>query len=144
MVAEGRVLGLPWPSLRGQPPDLPPGLGLLLGVLDKQPADEVLGQLAGVAEVLLVEVVIHRRDVGQGFLLGFTQEWGRTTQAVRQTWGSTPCACSTTKPLPGLPPRSATPTTGPAEEGRHRALGHRTHPHSPENLPSQSLANQRA
>lgn len=32
--------------------------GFLLGVFDQQSADEVLGQFAGVAEVLLVKVVV--------------------------------------------------------------------------------------
>lgn len=59
--------GLAKPSL--------PSPALLLGVFDEQPADEVLGQLAGVAEVLLVKVVVHGRDVGQGLLLGLSQEW---------------------------------------------------------------------
>lgn len=70
----------------------------LLGVLDKQPADEVLGQLTSVAKVLLVEVIVHSRDVGQGLLLGLTQEWGCTTQTGRQTWGSVSPALT---PSPG-------------------------------------------
>lgn len=82
----GRLIQL---SLQGCP--LPPLAGLcLLGVLDEQPADKVLGQLAGIAEVLLIEVVVHGGDVSQGLLLGLPQEWGCTTQTERQTWGSDP------------------------------------------------------
>lgn len=88
--------GPAWPTL--------PGPVLLLGVFDKQTADEVLRQLAGVAEVLLVKVVIHSRDVGQGLLLGFTQERGRATQPRRQTPGSGgPDRCAVT-PRPGCCP----------------------------------------
>lgn len=46
----------------------------LLGIFDEQPADEVLGKLAGVAEVLLVKVVVDSRDVCQGLLLRLAQE----------------------------------------------------------------------
>lgn len=61
----------------------------LLGVFDQQPADEVLGQLAGAAEVLFIEVVVHRRDVCQSLLLGLPQERGRPTQTARgQSRGS--------------------------------------------------------
>lgn len=46
----------------------------VLRILDQQAAYEVLGQLAGVAEVFLVKVVVDSRDVGEGFLLGLPQE----------------------------------------------------------------------
>jgi len=39
-------------------------------VLDEQPGDEVLGKVAGVAEVLLVEAVVDVGDVGEGLLFG--------------------------------------------------------------------------
>lgn len=63
-------------------------MGRLLGVFDQQPADEVLGQLASAAEVLLVKVIVHRRDVRQRLLLGLTQEWGCPAQAAERqgTW----------------------------------------------------------
>jgi hypothetical protein len=60
-----------------------PHPALILGVFDKQPADKVLGQLTGAAKVLLIKVVVHSRDVGQGLLLGLTQERGCTTEAGR-------------------------------------------------------------
>lgn len=47
---------------------------VLLGVLDQQTADEILGQLAGVAEVFLIEVVVDGGDVGEGLLLGFAEK----------------------------------------------------------------------
>lgn len=56
----------------------------LLGVFDQQLADEVLGQLAGAAEVLLIKVIVHCRDVCQRLLLGLPQEWGCPTQAARR------------------------------------------------------------
>lgn len=70
------------------PPPAHPSPACLLGVFDEQPADEVLGQLAGVAEVFLVEVIVHSRDVGQGLLLGLTQERGGAAQAGRRTQAS--------------------------------------------------------
>lgn len=47
---------------------------VLLGVLDQQTADEIFGQLAGVAEVFLIEVVVDGGDVGEGLLLGFAEK----------------------------------------------------------------------
>lgn len=84
---------------------------LSLGVLDEQAADEVLGQLAGVAEILLVEVVVDSRYVGQGLLLRFTQERGRSAQPAAGTGcdapkrrqpkeGDSPCSTR----LPPTPP----------------------------------------
>lgn len=43
-------------------------------VLLQQLPDEALGQLARVAEELLVKVVVHGRDVSQRLLLGVAQE----------------------------------------------------------------------
>lgn len=128
------------------PLPLLPRLAFLLGVFDEQPADEVLGQLAGVAEVFLVEVVVHGRDVGQGLLLRLTQERGGAAQTGRQTQGSaspalTPCHLGgqtqkqadagpwaprhtrIPRNLPqsasGLPPES-TRTSHPATDGHRR------------------------
>lgn len=56
----------------------------LLGILDQQASDEVLGQLTGVAEVLLVKVIVDSRDVGQSLLLGLPQERRGTTQPEDQ------------------------------------------------------------
>lgn len=65
------------PSPRGTPSSAPcPSLG----VLDQQAADEVLGQLAGVAEIFLIKVVVDSRDVGQGLLLCLPQERGGSAQ----------------------------------------------------------------
>lgn len=47
---------------------------VILGILDQQSAYEVLGQLAGVAEILLVKVVVNSRDVCQGLLLRLAQK----------------------------------------------------------------------
>lgn len=47
---------------------------LLPPVLLKELFDEALGQLACVAEELFVEVVVHRRNVSQRFLLRVTKE----------------------------------------------------------------------
>lgn len=43
-------------------------------VLLQELPDEALGQLARVAEELLVKVVVHGRDVSQSLLLGVAQE----------------------------------------------------------------------
>lgn len=72
----------------------------LLGVFDQQPADEVLGQLAGAAEVLLIEVVVHRRDVCQSLLFGLPQERGRPTQTARGESGWTRRMGADTPPSP--------------------------------------------
>lgn len=53
---------------------------LLLGVLDQQAAYEVFGQFTGVAEILLVEVVVDGRDVREGLLLGLAEERRSTTE----------------------------------------------------------------
>lgn len=55
---------------------------ILLGIFDQQPIDEVFGQGTGVAEVLLVELIVHRRHVGQGLLFVVSEEWRCTTQTV--------------------------------------------------------------
>lgn len=60
--------------------DIIAALQLLLLVLLQQLADELLGQLAGVAEELLIELVIHAGDVPQGVLLGLSQERRRAAQ----------------------------------------------------------------
>lgn len=52
-------------------------------VLLQELPDEALGQLAGVAEELLVKVVVHGRDVSQRLLLGVSEERGRTAQTER-------------------------------------------------------------
>lgn len=83
--------------------------GRLLGVFDEQPADEVLGQLAGVAEVLLVEVIVHGRDVGQRLLLGLAQERGRAAQAGRRTQGSGPLHALAPRPGRGRGSRGTLP-----------------------------------
>lgn len=49
-------------------------LFFLLWIFDQQAAYKVLGQLAGVAEILLVKVVIDSRNVGQSLLLGLAEE----------------------------------------------------------------------
>lgn len=46
----------------------------ILGIFDQQTPYEVLGQLAGVAEILFVKVVVDGWDVGQRLLLGLAQE----------------------------------------------------------------------
>lgn len=56
---------------------------ILPPVLYQELSDEALGQLARVTEELLVEVVVHRRDVPQRLLLGVAEERRRTAQAVR-------------------------------------------------------------
>ena len=48
--------------------------GALAHVPDEEAADEVLGQVGRVAEVLLVEAVVDVGDVGEGFLLGVAEE----------------------------------------------------------------------
>lgn len=48
-----------WSGPVSHVPPRAPCRPLVLGIFDEQPANEVLGQLAGVAEVLLVEVVVH-------------------------------------------------------------------------------------
>lgn len=55
---------------------------LLLLVLLQQLADELLGQLAGVAEELLVKLVADGLDVLQGVLLGLAQERRSTAEPV--------------------------------------------------------------
>lgn len=54
-----------YPKILGQ--ILPP-------VLLQELPDEALGQLAGVAEELLVKVVVHGGDVSQRLLLGVSEE----------------------------------------------------------------------
>lgn len=46
----------------------------LLWILDQQTAYEVFGQLAGVAEILLIKVVVDSRDVSQRLLLGLAKK----------------------------------------------------------------------
>lgn len=46
----------------------------VLGIFDQQTAYEVLGQLTGAAEILLVKVIVDSGDVCQGLLLGFAQK----------------------------------------------------------------------
>lgn len=53
---------------------------LILGILDQQATYEVLGQLAGVAEILLIKVVVDSWDVCQGLLLGLAQKRRRAAQ----------------------------------------------------------------
>lgn len=70
-------------------PEKPPALLPCpsLGVLDEQAADEVLGQLAGVAEIFLIKVIVDSRDVGQGLLLCLPQERGGSAQPEeREGW----------------------------------------------------------
>lgn len=55
-------------------------LELLLFVLLQQLADEVLGQLTGVTEELLIKLIIYGWNVPQGVLFGFPQERWSTTQ----------------------------------------------------------------
>lgn len=55
---------------------------LLLFVLLQQLADELHGQLTGVAEELLVKVVADGLNVFQGVLLGLPQERRGTTEPV--------------------------------------------------------------
>lgn len=52
-------------------------------VLLQELPDEALGQLAGVAEELLVKVVVHGRDVSQRLLLGVSEERRRAAQTER-------------------------------------------------------------
>lgn len=47
---------------------------LLPPVFLQELSDEALGQLACVAEELFIEVVVHRRNVAQRFLLRVTKE----------------------------------------------------------------------
>lgn len=47
---------------------------MLPPVLLQELPDEALGQLARVAEELLVKVVVHGRDVSQRLLLGVAEE----------------------------------------------------------------------
>ena len=44
----------------------------------EEPPDEVLGEVGGVEEELLVETVVHGHDVGEGLLLGVPQEGRRS------------------------------------------------------------------
>lgn len=117
------------PPLPAPPPVPSARPALLLGVFDKQPADEVLGQLTGVAEILLVKVVVHGRDVGQGLLLRLAQERGGAAQTGRQARGSAaPALAPPTRrglrhppglprtPAPSLQPHS-TETSRPASDG---------------------------
>lgn len=53
-------------------------------ILLQQLADEFLGRLAGVAEELLVELIVYRQNVPQGVPLGLTQERRSSTQPGRQ------------------------------------------------------------
>lgn len=55
---------------------------LLLLVLLQQLADELLGELTGVTEELLVKVVADGLYVLQGVLLGLAQERRSTTEPV--------------------------------------------------------------
>lgn len=54
-------------------------------VLLQELPDEALGQLARVAEELLVKVVVHGRDVSESFLLGFAEERRRSAQTETST-----------------------------------------------------------
>lgn len=63
---------------------------LSLGVLDEEAADEVLGQLAGVAEIFLVKVVVDGGNVGQGLLLRLPQERGGSAQPAAKAGCDTP------------------------------------------------------
>lgn len=56
----------------------------LPSVLHQELPDEALGQLAGVSEELLVEVVVHGRDVAQCLLLGVAEERRRAAQAGKE------------------------------------------------------------
>lgn len=56
---------------------------LLLFVLLQQLANELFGQLAGVAEELVVKVVADGLDVFQGVLLGLAQKRRSTTEPVK-------------------------------------------------------------
>lgn len=68
--------------------DIITALQLLLLVPLQQLADELLGQLAGVAEELLIELITYGGDVPQGVLLGLSQERRSTTQpGTRNTEG---------------------------------------------------------
>lgn len=53
-------------------------------VLLQQLPDEALGQLAGVAEELLVKVIVHGRDVSQRLLLGVAEERRRSAQTEKR------------------------------------------------------------
>lgn len=53
-------------------------------VLLQQLPDEALGQLAGVAEELLVKVIVHGRDVSQRLLLGIAEERRRSAQTEKR------------------------------------------------------------
>lgn len=46
----------------------------LPSVLYQELSDEALGQLTCVPEELLIEVIVHRRDVSQRLLLGVAEE----------------------------------------------------------------------
>lgn len=53
---------------------------VLLWILYQQAPYEVFGQLTGIAEILLIKVVVDSRDVSQGLLLGLAQKRRSTTQ----------------------------------------------------------------
>ena len=44
------------------------------GIFDEQAANEMHGEIAGAAEVLVVEAVLHGRNVRQRLLLALAQE----------------------------------------------------------------------
>lgn len=81
-----------WGRRDHPPPKVTPSSApcLSLGVLDEQATDEVLGQLTGVAEILLVEVIVDSRYVGQRLLLRFPQEGGGSTQPAVRAGCDTP------------------------------------------------------
>lgn len=54
-------------------------------VLLQELLDEALGQLACVTEELLVEVVVHGRDVPKSFLFGLAEERRGSAQTARAT-----------------------------------------------------------
>ena len=64
---------------RGQCPSLL--CPLLPGLFNQKLPNEVLGQLAGLAEEFLVKVVTHCCDICQRFLLRVSQERGCSTKA---------------------------------------------------------------
>lgn len=58
---------------------------MLPSVLLQKLPDEALGHLAGVAEELLVKVVVHGRDVPQRLLLRVAKKRRRSAQAETAT-----------------------------------------------------------
>lgn len=67
---------------RGSVPEKPvPSSVLLPGLFNQKLPNEVLGQLAGLAEELLIKVVTHCCDICQCFLLCVSQKRGCSTEA---------------------------------------------------------------